>query len=107
MSRTYAIDVRLGERRAERVTVNLGEVEIALRLRWLPRLQRWSAIFETAAGERLTPQLVIEPGADVPIDTTLPDAPSGRLSWRGPDSYRRRDLGRSLVLLWQPEEVSA
>ena len=97
---TYAVDVRPEEARAVRYTVTLDGVAVVLRLRWLPRLVRWALVVETPDGIALTPQLVVYGGADVPLDTTYGTAPPGRLSWVGPETYRRTDLGRSLRLLY-------
>ena len=96
-----ALDVRPGARRAVRYTVDLGGVSVVLRLRWLPRLSRWSLIVETPGGDRLTPQLVVHAGAEVPLDTTSEDAPAGTLRWTGPERYSRTDLGRGLRLLYE------
>lgn len=95
-----AVDTRPQDARAFRVSVSLSGTTVILRFRWLPRSSRWALVMETPAGEALTPQLVIQGGAEVPFDTTHDDAPPGRLVWSGPETYRREDLGGSLRLIY-------
>lgn len=99
-----AIDVRPGEARAPRFTVDLptlsGPVTVVLRLRWLPGPGVWALHVQTPSGGDLSPQLVAAPGGEVLLDTTHPDAPTGRLLWIGPERYSRTDLGRALRLLY-------
>lgn len=96
---TRAIDIRPGDARAPRFTVSLGDVAVVLRFRWLPRTSTWSLLVETPDGEPLCPQLTVQAGAVVPLDTTHPGCPAGRLVWLGPETYARIDLGRSLRLV--------
>lgn len=81
-------------------TVTLGDVQYRLRLTWRPRLRAWYAdLYEldgTALwlGQRVSPRWALNLGLE-------PDgAPAGLLLVRGPDSYRRGDLGGSLKLVF-------
>jgi hypothetical protein len=83
--------------------LTLGGTRYRLRLTWRERLGAWYADLwtqdgaEVWLGQRVSAKWALGAGL-------VPEgAPEGLLLVRGPDLYRREDLGRSLKLVFYPD----
>jgi len=85
-------------------TVDLDGEPYEIRLYWRERLDGWYMDLRTseeqpiALGRRLSPQ-------SLPMYAeTLPDGPPGLFIVRGPPNYRRKALGKTLLLKYYPAD---
>lgn len=95
------LDVRTQGRYAQRISVELQGLSIALRFRWLPRISRWALRVEDPDGLQLSPESIVQPQGLVALDRSAPTCPPGDLLWVGPDDYVRTDMGEALRLLYR------
>ena len=94
------VNLQPNDRYAFRVTVELGDVSVRLRLRWMERVLLWTLLMETPAGAVLTMQAPARAGGIVAFDPTAEGAPPGELRWQGRDTETSEELGDGLFLVW-------
>lgn len=82
-------------------------VSVRLALRWHARIARWALQMTTPdRSVALSLEQLVAPGGDLLFDRRDTRAPEGRLTWTGPDGYRKTDLGRTLRLVFVPSEAA-
>lgn len=89
-----------------RYTVTLGGARFTVRLTWRDRPDEggWYLDLWTAAGAAIALGRRLCPGmSPLPLEAHA-EAPDGVLLVRGPDPYRRADLGSDLVLVFVPTD---
>lgn len=96
------VDVRTPESYAIAYSVDLGDVAVRLRLRWLPAISRWTMRVESPGGEPLSADSIAQAGGRVLLDTSSPLCPNGSLRWEGNDTTQADEIGVGLRLAWTP-----
>lgn len=81
-------------------SADLEGVTLRLAFRWLDRIGVWVCIATTPEGVLLGMEQIVRPGGRILLDVRDPRIPPGRLEWRGPDPYRRADLGITVQLVY-------
>ena len=89
-------------------TITLDEVEVGMRVYWLPRCAGWYVDLLTPAGEDVATGIRITPQAPLAVPGSWDGAPPGRFVVTGPARYGREDLGTQ-VQVWYltADEVAA
>ena len=80
-------------------TITLDEVEVGMRVYWLPRCAGWYVDLLTPAGEDIATGIRITPQAPLAVPGSWDGAPPGRFITVGPARYGREDLGTQ-VQVW-------
>lgn len=80
-------------------TITLDEVEVGMRVYWLPRCAGWYVDLLTPAGEDVATGIRITPQAPLAVPGSWDGAPPGRFVVTGPARYGREDLGTQ-VQVW-------
>ena len=75
------------------IAVTLDGVDVGIRLAWLPRSAGWYATLLDAAGDAISLDARVTPGAPLAWPTAGDGFPPGRFIALGPDDYGRDDLG--------------
>ncbi len=95
------IPVDVGDAYRLRLDVDLSGVEVTLRLQWRDASAGWYLSAALPDGASLRDGARLCTGAEVPLDLTVPGAPSGRLYCLGSLELTRRDrLGVTSFLAW-------
>ena len=91
-----------------RLTIDLGGVDVGVRWYWLPRCAGWYVDLEQPDGTPISTGLRLTPAAPLNAPGANEFLPDGRFVVSGPDSYTRDDLGGQVRLWWwSAQEVAA